>query len=230
MQQKNLRKVRRTEVVTGLIIILVAFSFITSLLLDFNFVSPYATFQEDLAYLSEHINNQLISSYSWLATALIILVAIPFYLVIFHKRLRALHYLNGLFMLGASAGFLLMGRVGLELHQTMVHILGEGIEQASEQMNLDLLDQFGQEQIYRRIGNSCVGLFAIGLSMTRFRLRRFPLLSTGLLLVSGPALIYFNWYDTDHLLRTAAMAGIIIGVAVFSVRLINKGLQGTSNP
>ncbi len=224
MQHKNPKKVRRTEVVTGLMIILVAFSFITSLLLDFNFVSPYATFQEDLAYLSEHIHNQRISSYSWLATALITLVAIPFYLVIFHKRLKTLHYLNGLFLLGASAGFMLMGKVGLELHQTMLQILGEGIEQANEQMNLNLLDQFRQEQNYRLMGSSCFGLFAIGLSMTKFRLSKFPLFSTGLLLVSGPALIYFNWYDPDHLLWTAAMAGIIIGVVVFCVRLINKGL------
>jgi len=207
-----------------LVIILVAFSFITSLLLDFNFVSPYATLQEDLAYLSEHINNQKISSYSWLATSVFILIAIPFYLIIFHKRLRTLHYLNGLFMLGASAGFLLMGKVGLELHQSMVQILGEGIEQANEQMNLGLLDQFRQEQIYRRLGSSCVGLFAIGLSLTKFRLGRFPLFSTGLLLVSGPALIFFNWYDLDHLARTGAMAGVIIGVVVFCVRLINKGL------
>ncbi|MCK4747754.1 MAG: hypothetical protein KAT15_11980, partial [Bacteroidales bacterium] len=84
------KKRRRTEAVTGLIIILVAFSYVTSLLLDFNFLSPDTTLQEDLAYLSEHIHNQEISSWSWLATSMITLVAIPFYLVIFRKRLRSL--------------------------------------------------------------------------------------------------------------------------------------------
>ncbi|MCK5134760.1 MAG: hypothetical protein KAR19_03160 [Bacteroidales bacterium] len=215
---------RRTEVVTGLVIILAAFSFVTSLLLDFNFVSPYSTLQEDLAYLSEHINNQKISSYSWLATSVFILIAIPFYLIIFHKRLKALHYLNGLFMLGAFAGFLVMGKQGLDLHQTMVQILGEGFDQANEHIKLSLLEQFRQEQIYRRLGSSCVGLFAIGLSLTKFSLERFPLFSSVLLLVSGPVLIFFNWYDSEHLARTGAMAGIMIGVVVFCVRLINKGL------
>jgi hypothetical protein len=38
-------------------------------------------------------------------------------------------------------------------------------------------------------------------------------------------MIYFNWHDPDHLIRTAAMAGIVIGMTIFCVRLINKGFQ-----
>jgi len=224
------KKVRRFEALTGLVIILVAFSYITSLLLDFNFVSPYATLQEDLAYLSDHTQNQRISSWSWLSTSMITLAAIPFYILVFRRRLGSLHFINGFFMLGASAGFFFMGKVGLELHQSMVQILGEGIEQASEQLKLSLLDQFRQEQFYRRLGSSCVGMFAIGLSLTKFKLGRFPLFSTGLLLISGPVLIFFNWYDPDHLARTGAMAGIMIGVVVFCVRLINRGLTIKESP
>jgi hypothetical protein len=224
MQPDRIKRIRRTEVLAGLIIILVAFSYIASLLLDFNFLSPDTTLQEDLAYLSEHTRNQKISSWAWLFTAAITLSAIPFYLIIFHRRMRSLHYINGLFMIGAAAGFTLMGIKGLELHQSMILLLSEGIEQANEQIKLSLLDQFRQELLFRRLGSSCVGLFALGLSLTKFRLGRFPLFSTGLLLISGPALIFFNWYDPDHLARTGAMAGIMIGVVVFCVRLINKGL------
>ncbi|MEN8227047.1 MAG: hypothetical protein ABFS38_02750 [Bacteroidota bacterium] len=216
---------RRREVLTGLIIILVAFGFITSLLLDFNFVSPYATLQEDLSYLSDHIQNQRISSWSWLATGLITFIAVPFYVVIFSNKLKVLHFANGLFMLGASAGFVVMGLTGLELHQTMVQSFGEGFEQVNDQIKFSLLEQFREEQFYRHIGSSFVGLFAIGLSFSKFKLGRFPLFSMILLLLSGPTLIFFNWYDPDHLVRTMAMAGIMIGVVVFCVRLINKGLS-----
>ena len=218
------KRIRGFEALTGLVIILAAFSYLTSLLLDFNFVSPYATLQEDLAYLSDNTQNQRISSWSWLATSMVTLAAIPFYLLVFRKKLRALHYINSLIMLAASAGFFLMGKIGLELHESMLQILGEGIDQANLQLKLALLDQFRQEQVYRRLGSSCVGMFAIGLSLTRLRWRRFPLFATGILLISGPVLIFFNWYDPDHLARTAAMAGIMIGVAVFCVRLINKGI------
>lgn len=225
MQPQARKRVRRREVFTGLIIILVVFSYIASLLLDFNFVSPYANLQEDLAYFSDHIRNQEISSWAWLITALITFIAVPFYILIFSRHLRALHYINGLFMLGACAGFVVMGMVGLELHRTMVLNFTGGVAQANEQINFTLLEQFREEQFYRRIGSSCVGLFAIGLSLTRFRLGKFPLLSTILLILSGPALIFFNWYNPDHVGKTMAMAGILIGVMVFCVRLINRGLS-----
>jgi hypothetical protein len=224
MQGNISKKVRRREVITGLIIILVAFSFIASLLLDFNFVSPYATLQEDLSYLSDHIENQLISSISWLGTAFFIFFAVPFYVLIFGNRLKALPYINALFMLGASAGFVVMGMVGLQLHELLSSSFEIGLEQLDEQIKLKMLEMFREQQFYRHIGSSFVGLFAIGLSLSKFKLGRFPLFSTILLILSGPVLIFFNWYDPEHLARTGAMAGIMIGVAVFSVKLINRGL------
>ena len=79
--------------------------------------------------------------------------------------------------------------------------------------------------LYRRVGSSFVGAFAFGLGLTRFRLKRFPLVATILLVISGPTMIFLNWYDPEHLVRTAAMAGNIIGISIFSVRIINKGLD-----
>jgi hypothetical protein len=101
MQERSYRKLRRREVLAGLAIILVTFSYVTSLLLDFNFVSPYATLQEDLSYLSNHIESQQISTWSWLITSLITFLAIPVFLAIFHRRLRILQYINGVWLLGA---------------------------------------------------------------------------------------------------------------------------------
>ena len=225
MQQKKGNRTRRAEVFAGLMLILVAFSYVTSLLLDFDFVSPYATLQEDLTYLSEHIQNQQISSYAWLATAIFTGLAIPFYFAVFRKRLRILHYINALFMLGATAGFAMMAKTGMDLHQELELVLGEGFEQAGEQAALSLLGQFSQEQLFRYIGSSCVGLWALGLGLTKIKVARIPLISSVFLVLSGPALIFFNWYDPDHLGRTVAMAAIIIGVMLFCFRLINKGLS-----
>jgi len=54
MQEEVSRRQRRREVLSGLTIILAVGSYVTSLLLDFNFVSPYAPLQEDLPYLFNH--------------------------------------------------------------------------------------------------------------------------------------------------------------------------------
>ena len=216
---------RRTEVLTGFILIITAFSYLASILLDFNFVSPYSSLQEDLAYLSEQIESQHTSSLAWLTTGALTLISVPLYLIALHHRLKSLLYINALFMLGAAAGFLLMGKLGFDLNGNISIAVVEGIEKVGDKTKFELLEQFRKIQLLRLIGSSCVGLFAMGLSLSKFKLKRFPLFSTGLLMICGPVLIFFNWYDPDHLIRTGAMAGIVIGMIVFSVRLINKGLS-----
>ena len=224
--QVVLRKIqRRREVLAGLCIILATASYVTSLLLDFNFVSPYATLQEDLAYLSNHYRNLQISVWAWLGTSIITFLSIPPFLQLFHQRMKIFHYVNAFWLLGASVGFLMMGIAGIELYQELARGLETSMQGTDEQVWIKLLSQFQDEQFYRRIGSSFVGLFAIGLGLTRFKMRRVPIVATVLLIICGPTMIFFNWYDPDHLIRTAAMAGIVVGVTTFSVRLINKGLK-----
>ena len=206
-------------------IILAAGIYVTSLLLDFNFVSPYTTLQEDLSYLATHLQNLQLSIWAWLLTSMITFLAIPPYLLLFHGRLRVLQYVNALWLLGASVGFLLMGLAGLELYHQLASGALTGLEEANEQEWLTLLGLYQDELFYRRVGSSFVGLFAIGLGLTRFKIKRFPIMASILLILRGPTMIFLNWYAPEHLVRTAAMAGIIIGISIFSVRIINKGLD-----
>jgi hypothetical protein len=207
-------------------IILAAFSYVSSLLLDFNFVSPYTTLEEDLSYLVNNLTSQQISIWAWLGTSAITFLAIPPFLMLFHRRLRALQYVNACLLLGASAGFLMMGISGLQLHQELtLGSLAVGLEKADEQTWIRLLGLYQDELFFRRVGSSFVGAFAFGLGLTRFKLRRFPIVAMILLILGGPTMVFFNWYDPENLIRTAAMAGILIGVTIFSVRIINKGLD-----
>ena len=224
MQKHARSKQRRLEVFTGLIIILVGFSFIIAVLLDFEVGSPYSTLLDDLSYLSDHSLNQKISAWAWLTTAVITVISIPFYLIVFHKKLRFLHYLNGLFMLGAAVGALMMGLVGLELNQMLSVDLVDGIEQTNEQMRIGILQRFKEVKFYTGIGGSGAALFAIGLGLTKFKVPQFPIVSTVLLVISGPMLIFFNWYNPDHILKTASMAIMLIGLMIFCAKLINRGM------
>ncbi len=133
--------------------------------------------------------------------------------------------MNAIWLLGAAAGFLMMGLAGIELYQELARGMDSSLQGTDEQVWINLLAQFQNEQFYRRIGSSFIGLFAIGLALTRFKMRRVPIFATVLLIICGPTMIFFNWHDPEHLIRTAAMAGIVIGVTTFSVRLINKGLK-----
>jgi hypothetical protein len=233
MQTELRKKQRQREILAGLTIILTTFSYITALLLDFNFLSPYTTLQEDLSYLANHLKNQEISIWAWLITSLITFLAIPPYLRLLHKRTRVLQYVNASLLLGAAVGFLMMGIAGLQLHQELAGGLLTGLEEANEEEWLKLLGLYEDELFYRRVGSSFVGAFAFGLGFTRFQMKRFPIIAMVLLMISGPTMIFFNWSDPEHLIRTAAMAGIFIGISIFSVRIINKGLdenQGKATP
>lgn len=233
MQTELRKKQRQREILAGLTIILTTFSYITALLLDFNFLSPYTTLQEDLSYLANHLKNQEISIWAWLITSLITFLAIPPYLRLLHKRTRVLQYVNASLLLGAAVGFLMMGIAGLQLHQELAGGLLTGLEEANEEEWLKLLGLYEDELFYRRVGSSFVGAFAFGLGFTRFQMKRFPIIAMVLLMISGPTMIFFNWSDPEHLIRTAAMAGIFIGISIFSVRIINEGLdenQGKATP
>lgn len=225
MQTELRKKQRRREILAGLTIILAVASYITALLLDFNFVSPYATLQEDLSYLSNHQSNLQISVWAWLGTSLITFISIPPFILLFHKRMKVFQYVNAFWLLGASAGFLMMGITGIDLYHQLAGGLLSDMQESDEEIWIKLLGLFQDEQFYRYVGSSFVGLFAIGLGLTRFKLRRVPIVSTVLLLICGPTMIFFNWHDPEHLIRTGAMAGIMIGVTIFSVRIINKGLD-----
>lgn len=224
MQKKSRSKLRRNEVLTGLIIILVGFGFVIAMLLDFNIGSPYSTLLEDLAYLSDHALNQKISAWTWMITSVLTMIAIPFYLLVFHRKLKILHYINGLLMLGAAGGAMMMGLVGLELNQILTQDLVDGLEQTNEQVRIGILEHFRDEKFYTGIGASCAAILAFTLSLTRFKVARFPMISSILLMISGPALIFMNWYNPESILRTVATAGIMIGFIVFCVSLINRGM------
>ncbi|MDF1574979.1 MAG: hypothetical protein P1P86_07285 [Bacteroidales bacterium] len=215
---------RRRGVLAGLTMILAVGSYVTSLLLDFNFVSPYATLEEDLSYLFTHQQNLQISVWAWLGTSVITFLSIPPFLQLFHKRMKFFHYVIAFCLLGAALGFLWMGKAGIHLYQELGDGMQTAMEETDEQIWIRLLGLFQEEQFYRRIGSSFVGLFAIGLALTRFKIKGVPLLAAALMILCGPAMIYFNWSDPDHVIRTAAMAGIMIGVSTFSVRIINRGL------
>lgn len=225
MQKEPRSRLRRMEVITGLIFILVGFSFVSAMLLDFDLGSPYSTLLDDLAYLSDHSLNQKLSAWAWLSTAFITVISIPFYLYVFHKRLTFLQYINGLFMLGAAGGVLMVGLVGLEINQMLTQDLVDGIEQTNEQLRIEILQHFKEERSYTVMAGVFTALFAIGLGATRFKVARFPLFSTIFLVISGPVLIFFYWYNPEHILQTAAMAGMMIGLIIFCVRLINKGMS-----
>jgi len=222
---------RKTEVGAGLLLILLAFSYITSLLLDFQFISPYATLHEDLGFLSENTGTLRTSTLAWMATSVLTLLASPLLFLALRKKQPFMARVTLLLMIGAATCFFLMALNGFRLYQAAAEVAGKGVEALEESMEISLLERFREEQLFRLLGSSFVGLWSFLLAFLRLKEARFPLLSSLLLATGGPvlitfnALIYFQGFDMDHLGRTSAMTAIIIGVMLLCIRLINKGFS-----
>ena len=205
--------------------LLTAFSYVGSILLDFNFVSPYTTLYEDLTFLLENDNAQRISSYAWLITSMLTFISIPLYILTFNKRLKWIHYLGSLFILAASAGFFITGWLGLEFSESINIAIKDDNSIFEDNVKLQLLSDFHEEQNFKRLASSSIGAFVILLGFSKFKIKSFPIFSTIFFIIAGPVLIFFNWYDPNHILRTAAMAVIAAGIIIFGIKLINSGLS-----
>ncbi len=216
---------REREKITGGVFLLAAFSFIAAFILDFNFVTPYTSVQEDLSYLNEHPDRQSTSASAWLATGSLTLLALPFYLSVSRRKLTWLAYLNGLLLLATGAGFIMMGKTGLNMHHLVLEMAPEIRGGLTESERLTVLELFNEEQRFRRIGSFGMGCFALGLGLSAFRLKHFPGLAAVLLLVGGPMLAFFNVHDPEHIGKTVAVAGILSGIMIYSARLITRGLN-----
>jgi len=224
MHAVNHRNRRKTEVVTGFTMLLTTFCFIAAILVDFNFISPYTTLHEDLSFLIDHRNNQVISSYAWFIVAFLTFISIPLYIFTFNGRLKALHYIASLFILAASASLFVTGWLGLEFSNSIKEMLTTST-QYIEENKLQLLSDFRDIQFYKRIVSSSLAVFIILLGLTKFRVKLFPVFSSILFIIAGPVLIFFNWYDTEHILMTSAIAVIATGMIVLCLKLIYSGLS-----
>lgn len=215
---------RKREVSAGLLLMILAFSYIASLLLDFQFISPYASLQEDLSYLAEHTPALLTSTIAWLVTALLTLLSAPFLFMLFNEVRRFLAWTNLLLMVLASAFFFLMAFEGFRLYNTTLELVTRGIEEAGEIVKLSVLGQFRSEQLYRLLGSSMVGIWALVLGIGGLIRTGIPRVASLFLLAGAPLLVFYNWYDMDHIMRTIALVSIIIGVMLLCFRLIYRGL------
>lgn len=225
MHDNKRRSKRNIEIAAGFIILLTSFAFLGSILIDFNFVSPDTTLNEDVNFLLEHSQSQTISAFAWIATAVLTIISVPFYILTFHKRLKFYHIVISLLIVAAAAGFFLTGWLGLQFSDSINIAVSGGDGGITDGTIINMLDNFSEEQYYKRIASSCIGLFVILLAFTRFRVKTFPVISSIFFILAGPVLIFYNWYDPDHILRTSAMATIATGMIIFCIKLIYSGLS-----
>ncbi len=220
MHNNKRGKIRKIEVLTGIILILATLSLLISYLLNFEYISPEHSIEEDMNFLLESTIPQRISSIAWMTTALITLSLLPFYLITFYRFHRVAHIINGLLITIMATVFFRAALAGLSI----VNIVESFPENEGIQSVNQVLSLIKDTILLIQIGVTVFGGYVFILSISRFRKARIPLFGTILLILSGPVLIVFIWMNPEHLILTSAMAVASIGLFITGTKLVNKGL------
>ncbi len=223
MLDNKRRKIRKIEVLTGIFLILATLSVLISYLLNFEYISPEHSIEEDMNFLLESTRPQRISSIAWMITAIFSLFLLPFYLITFYRFHRVIHIVNGLLITIMATVFFRTALAGLSIANIIESFPeNEGIQSVNQVLSL-IKDTI----LLIQIGLTAFGGYVLILSISRFKKAKIPLFGTILLLLSGPVLIVFIWLNPEHLILTSAIATASIGLLITGNKIVNKGLETT---
>jgi len=227
MHNNKRKKIRNIEVLTGIILILATLSLLISYVLNFEYISPEHSIEEDMSFLLESTRPQRISSVSWLITSIFSLFLLPFYLITFYRFHRVIHIVNGLLITVIASLFFRTALAGFSIANIVESFPeNEGIQSVNQ-----ILSLIKDTILLIQIGLTTFGGYVFFLSISRFKNAGIPLFGTILLILSGPVLIVFIWMNPEHLLLTSAIAAATIGLLNAGVKLVNKGLEsGVKQP
>ncbi len=220
MQNNKRKNVRIIEVLTGIIIVLAALSVVLSFLFNFEFTGPDHSLAEDLNNLADNTAQQRSSSISWMVTASLFVILLPFYLVIFYRDQPLIHILNSLVITGMAVAFFRASLAGFAVVEIIKALPADQPSQPDPQVLTYIRDMV----MLTRIGLTAYGSFVILLSISRFRKTRFNIFGRILLFLSGPLLVIFTWVDPEHVLFNTALAAASIGLFITGVNFVNKGM------
>lgn len=220
IKRKNTRFI---EISNGLFLILSVLSILASILLNFDYTIPNATFEEDISFLSDSIASQKISAVFWLISGGINLFFMPFYLILFYRFQKGMHIFNGFLILLMAWAFCKIGIYELDIANTVTNSTGDPqwINTISASV---LLPKINYITLYQKISMCAFGAFATVFTASKFNPVKFPVIGSTLAFLAGPVIIAFVWINSDHIILTAALALALIGLLLIAVKMVNKGL------
>jgi len=215
-------KIRRIEVLTGLILIISILGMLAAFILSFDYTIPNTSFEEDMEFLIESYGSQQLSAVSWLIAGISYLFLLPFYLILFARFQKGMHIFNGLLILVMAYMFFSIGLSEYRIAEVAGGLIGN--ENPTEKLPaIQILENIRQIKLFHRIGLTAFGTFATILSISRFKKAHFPVLGSTLAFIAGPLVVTFNWINPDSILLTGSLAVAWTGLLIIGARLTNKG-------
>ena len=222
----NKREIARIiEVWAGIFILLSTLALVFAYLLNFEFASPDQSLETDFLYMTNNVALQKTSSIAWMATAIILILFLPLYLLAFYRDHSLIHVLNALIITFISLVLFRASLAGF----SAVRLIEDLRETESYITDNQILTYVRDIMLLKNAGISALGVFAFFWSISRFRKAKINILGRILLLLSGPVLAVFTWLNPEHILFNASLAVVVTGMLIYGASLVNKGMAKGSD-
>lgn len=223
------RNLRIIEIATGLMLILSVLTMLVSVLLEVDYTLPNATFSEDIDVLRDSVNLQRVSATAWLAAAVVNLMFLPVYLLMFHRFQLGVHVLNSLFILSMAFFFFRIGLRGLHIADITSQLIGTDPE-LGDAITMEILRSIRQVNLFQKLGLTAFGAFATIFTIAKFSEVKFPVFGSTLTFLAAPVVITFTWLNPDHLLMTSSLAVAWTGLLIIGAKFVTLGLKDKVRP
>ncbi|MEX0987913.1 MAG: hypothetical protein WD052_10585 [Bacteroidales bacterium] len=215
--------IRKMEMAAGLMMILSVLSILVAFLLKFEYTVPNATFDEDVAFLIDNVMGQRTSAIAWIITGTVNLFFLPFYLILFQRFQKGMHFLSSFFILAMAFIFFILGINEWHL-ASLTELDGDTDIILNGSVTTGILISIRNILILIKLGLTAFGAFTTVFTISRFSEVKFPVIGSTLAFLAGPVIITFTWLNPAHILMTSSLAAACTGLLIIGAHLVIKGL------
>lgn len=219
----ELRKRRGPEITAGIFALLTGIAVVMTLLTRIEFLSLFSTLKEDIEYLNDNLFLLKLNSFIWIISALFLTLSAATFIVAFQSHQPVLAFLQGFFLILASAMFCLSGIKGFSIIQLMHHYFEPDLK-AAEAIRYSVFTLTREKEIYIIASYTLIGLSFIMIGLFAFITRKISI-ATGIIgIITGILLPVFSSLVPESILASVGIALACILFFTLSYRLLFKGL------
>ena len=220
----ELKNRRSPEIVAGIFALFTGISVVATLLTRIEFLSNYSSIQEDIEYLNENLIYLRIDSIIWIISSIFLTLSAAAFLVVFQPHEPILAFLQGFFLILASAMFCISGIKGFCILDLMTHYPEPDIG-AAEAIRYTIFSLSREKEIFIIASYTLIGLSFFMIGLFTLITRKISIATGIICIITGITLPVFSSLSPKSIPASAGIAMACILFFILSYRLLFKGLK-----
>ncbi|MCB9013002.1 MAG: hypothetical protein H6539_03085 [Bacteroidales bacterium] len=223
------RNHRNPEIIAGIFALLTGISVVATLLSRIEFLSHFSSLQDDIEYMNENLVLLKLNSIIWFISALFLTLSASALIVAFHPHEPMLAFLQGFFLVLASAMFCMSGIKGFTIIDLMGHYLEPDLKVA-EAIRLSVFSLSREKEIFATASYALIGLSFLMIGLFALVTRKISIVTGIIGMATGISLPLFSSLIPKSIFASVGIAVACILFFILSYRLLFMGLTKKEKP